>query len=322
MRIWVLGGGSSSEREVSLRTSSNVTEALKQAGFDAQFYDVKPGHLMNQSQGPNWNSPPDLIYLGLHGTWGEDGVVQGFLESLKIPYIGSNAGSSALCFHKGLTKKILSARGVPVPMSHDIIGQEGLSSLLDTQKNSFYEKKWFIKPSRQGSTVGIERFDPTQLKDKSPKDHFKALAQKALTFDPYLLIEEWIEGREFTVALLDGKALPLVEIRPKSLFYDYKSKYTAGETEYICPAEFTPAVTKQIQDIAELSFAALECSDYGRLDGMYSDRDGPKILEMNTLPGMTATSLVPKSAKASGMDFPQFLKKLVEISSKRQGIKG
>ena len=307
-------GGNSSEREVSLRSGNGVAQALRGRGLEVELFDVSPGESMRKL---NLNNPPDIVFLALHGAFGEDGTVQGFLQSMKIPFVGCNVFASAVSFHKGLTKKLLKSFGLPVPDSHDLQGPAMLEAFVSQQKPEFFDRKWFLKPAREGSTIGIERFDAPLISPSERKKTFLTLAQKAMTFDPYLLVEEWLEGPELTCAVMFGRALPIVEIRPLSHFYDFQSKYTKGQTEYLCPAPLTPEDTKKVQDVTERAFAVLECKDYGRLDLILTSR-GPYILEMNTLPGMTETSLVPKAAAAAGYDFGEFLEKLLRGSLERQ----
>jgi len=308
--IWVLYGGSSAEREVSLRSGQGIAKALATKGFHVDSYDVRPGA---QFLDLPWKKAPDIVFLGLHGTWGEDGTIQGFLESLDIAYVGSGVLSSALCFHKGLAKKQLQQFQVPCPHSIDVFSEVGLDFLSKHGNfQNIVSKNWFIKPARQGSTIGIERYNAKS------GDNFLELCKKALKFDEYLVIEEWIQGRELTVPLLHGKAMPIVEIKALSDFYDYESKYTKGKTQYLCPAPLPEAVALRVSELAELAFQALDCADYGRVDFMLKDGTTPLVLEMNTLPGMTETSLVPKSAVAAGMDYAGFLEKLVLGSWQRQ----
>lgn len=310
-KVWVLYGGSSSEREVSLRSGRGVEEALRTKGFEVAGFDVRPGPSLLEL---DWRHAPDIVFIGLHGPFGEDGTVQGFLDAIGVPYVGSGVGASALCMHKSLTKKHLMSVGIDCPRGYEVNGRLGLEALLAQAGTEvgFFSKKYFIKPAREGSTIGIERY-----LGAGDAAGFRQLCEKALTFDACVLVEEWIEGPELTVPLLQGKALPIVEIRPLAKFYDYESKYTAGKTEYFCPAPISDAQTALCKNVAERSFAALECRDYARVDIML-DADGPKVLEMNTLPGMTGTSLVPKSAAAAGLDYATFVEKLVCSSYERQ----
>ncbi len=311
--IWVFHGGISTEREVSLRTGLGIADALKSRGYAVELFDVRPETL----DALPWERKAEIVFLGLHGTWAEDGVIQGYLESRGVKYTGSDVLSSALCFHKGFTKNILRAYGLPTPHSFEICGVMDFEKLRKDQKwtDKNFNQKWFIKPAREGSTVGIERFDPSQA--GSPEKHFMEKMALALSYDQDLVIEEWIEGPELTVPVLAGQALEVVEIRPKSQFYDYSSKYTAGLTEYICPAAVDAKITAESKAMAERAFLILKCADYARLDIMLGAR-GPLILEMNTLPGMTETSLVPKSARASGLSYEDFCEFVLCHSYTRQ----
>lgn len=316
LNIWVLFGGPSKERDVSLRSGKGITEALKAKGHQVSGFDVLPGERLLAL---DWKNKPDLVFIGLHGSFGEDGTIQGFLEALDVAYVGSGVQSSAICFHKGLAKKQMLAAGIPMPFSYDFSGAAGFSSLekAGTLPQDFFKKNWFIKPAREGSTIGIERYRGTDLSVGQARDAFLTQLAKSLAFDQDILVEEWIEGAELTVPLIEGKALPVVEIRPDSNFYDYESKYTKGKTHYFCPAPLSASDTKACQEIAEKAFQVLDCRDYGRVDIMLS-KQGPKVLEMNTLPGMTETSLVPKSAQAAGLDYASFLDQLVRASLQRQ----
>ena len=319
LNIWVLMGGTSSEREVSLRSGAGVLAALQKKGHKAEGFDVRPGPSFLKL---HWETPPDAVFIGLHGTFGEDGVIQGFLESIGVPYVGSNSKASALCFHKGLTKKILMDRGVKVPRSIDI--QEFEDFKKRKSEGVFgsddYLKNWFIKPAREGSTVGIERHRGDSFKSSTEAEKtFETSLKKSLEFDSYVLIEEWVEGVEVTATIFEGKALPLVEIRPQSQFFDYKSKYTKGLTDYFCPAPVSEELTRKCQSMAEQAFRFLECRDYGRADFILGPA-GPVFLEMNTLPGMTETSLVPKAARASGIEYEDFCDRLVRAAAKRGKI--
>lgn len=306
-------GGPSSEREVSLRTGRGIATALKSKGFAVESFDVQPGPALGQL---SWSAPPDIVFIALHGPFGEDGTLQGFLDSLQIPYVGSGVGASALSMHKGLAKKHLEQFGVPLAKSFDFEGESGLEKFLRQHASeNFLAKKWFIKPAREGSTIGIERYDPSA--GTRGRSDFEKLCRSALRYDSYLLVEEWIEGAEITIPVLFGQAMPVVEIRPLSHFYDFQSKYTAGKTEYLCPAPLDAALTEKVQRLSEDVYRYLECEDYGRVDMMLGPQ-GPIVLEMNTLPGMTETSLVPKSAKVAGLSYEDFVEKLVKGSYEKQ----
>ena len=304
--VWVLYGGSSSEREVSVKTSTNVMEALKKKDFDVTGFDVKPGDLLTI----DWSVKPDVVFIGMHGTFGEDGTLQGFLEAIGVPYVGSRVFSSAMCFHKGLTKKALINFGLPTPASFEIMGVQGAEALAKILFSESKSHRYFIKASRQGSTVGVYPFDDSGMAVGEAKAAFLATCKQAIHYDENVLVEEWIVGREISVPVVCGKAYPAVEIRPLSGFYDYESKYTKGKTEYLCPAPVGDAASAALASLSQRAVEVLECRDYARVDFMLSEH-GPTILEINTLPGLTATSLLPRSAATLGIDYPELMETLV-----------
>ncbi len=294
---------------MSLRSGAGIVAALQGSGLDVQGFDVSPGPELLKL---DWKRPPDLVYLALHGSFGEDGTIQGFLESLNIPYTGSGVFSSSLCFHKALTKKQVSNVGVPIPFSYDVVGLQSVKKLFQDPETQRIIRSgdWFIKAARQGSTIGIERYEGSKTPEKEASQAFFSKVENCLKFDQHLLIEEWVRGPELTVAVVNGKALPAVEIRPQSQFYDFESKYTKGKTEYLCPAPISKEHSEQVAQYAEAAFRALDCRDYARADFILGPR-GPVFLEMNTLPGMTETSLVPKAAAASGLSYSEFILKII-----------
>jgi len=313
--IWVFFGGISSEREVSLRTAKGVEQALADKKFNVRSFDVSPGKAFLEifSQNPSW---PDIVFLALHGTFAEDGRIQGFLDYLKIPYVGSGVFSSALCFHKGLTKKMLESSGVLCPKSIELRNGENAEEaiLRVSPLKDFFANKWFVKAAREGSTFGVYRY-----RGEGAEKFYSSLSE-AFKYDNCVLVEEWVEGPELTVTLMHGKAYPVIEIRPLSNFYDYESKYTAGKTEYLCPAPISKEQSIEAQQIAEKCFSVLECDDYARVDMMLG-ATGLRVLEMNTLPGLTETSLAPKSMAAAGLSYADFLEKLIVGSYERQVVK-
>jgi D-alanine--D-alanine ligase len=314
-KVWVLYGGESSEREVSLKSGSNIVAALKAKGFDVKALEFK-----SREELPAFfaSDKPDIVFLGLHGTYGEDGVVQGYLETLRIPYVGCGVLSSAICFNKLMTQKILKHHKISIANFIEVQKEAfSFDSLLKTHPD-LINKKYFIKAASQGSTLGVYRYDPASFIEGERKDAFEDLCLKAFQLDSEILIEEWIEGRELTVPVVFGKAYPVIEIRPNSKFYDYQSKYTVGQTEYLCPAPIDETLTLHVQQCCESVFRALKCADYARIDVMLKSTGEFFVLEANTLPGMTATSLVPKSAKAKGIDFETFIETLVTGSYERQ----
>ena len=316
--VWVVYGGESSEREVSLKTGLNLVAALQSKGFKIKGVEIKS---QKDLLGLFQSQKPALVILGLHGTFGEDGRVQGFLETIGVPYVGSGVLSSAICFNKAVTQSLLKQNGCPVAPFIVCEKKNFSFQRLLKENPKILNKKSFIKAACQGSTIGVYRYDPQSFSETQKEAAFDALCEKAFAFDDELIIEDWIVGRELTCAIVMDEAYPLVEIRPNSKFYDYTSKYTAGETEYLCPAPLDEELSKKIQLACLKAFKVLRCEDYARIDVMLKDSGDFFILEANTLPGMTATSLVPKAAKARGLSFEDFVEYLVTQSyARKKGI--
>jgi len=276
-KVGVLMGGSSSEREISLRSGNAVLKALQGAGVNAVGIDLTGDWAVQIRE-----AGIDAAFIALHGTLGEDGCIQGLLEIMHIPYTGSDVLASALCMDKRLTKAVLHDRGLKTPI--DIP--------LTAEGPSRYPV--FLKPVAEGSSVGLHRLH-------------EAADWQALSIDNP---ERWmaelpVKGVEIAVAVLDGEALPPVEVAPKSGVYDYASKYTAGATEYFCPARIPPETLRHCMEVAEKAVAATGCKGAPRVDMIVADGGEPAILEVNTIPGMTETSLLPKSAASCGIDFPE-----------------
>lgn len=296
LAITVLLGGPSAEREVSLKSGAAVAEALRSLGH--QVREVDP-------VAPDWELPVpcDVVFLALHGTYGEDGTVQRRLDELGVPYTGCDAESSRVAFDKAISKQRFVAAGVPTPKFE----------LVDSPAAAWPDR-WqppvVLKPVRQGSSVGLQFVERVE-------DWPKALAA-SMHYDSQVLMEETIRGRETTVGILSGAALPIVEVRPHNGRYDYGSKYTAGATEYLCPAPFDAATTSSIQAAALKAFSSVGGRDYGRVDVMVSRQGEPMVLEVNTLPGMTGTSLLPKAAAAAGLSYPDLCQKMIELALDRK----
>lgn len=295
-RICVFLGGPSAEREVSLRSGAAVVRALRELGHAVTEVDPVGA----------WSLPAgtEVVFLALHGTYGEDGAVQAELDRLGVPYTGCGADASRLAFDKVLTKQRLLACGVPtapfvVVRQADVPWPEG------------WDPPVVVKPVRQGSSVGLQFVDEVA--------GWPAALAAALAHDHEVLVEERIRGRELTVGILDREVLPVVEIRPREGAYDYRNKYTTGATEYLCPAPLGEAVTRQVQEAAWGAFTAVGGRDYARVDVMLSRDDRPAVLEVNTLPGMTETSLLPKAAAAAGMDFKSLCQRMVDLAWRRSG---
>ncbi|MGB7767514.1 MAG: D-alanine--D-alanine ligase [Verrucomicrobiia bacterium] len=295
LKIVVMLGGPSAEREVSLRSGAAVAKALRSLGH--VVFEVDPMH--GEFDLPEGT---DVVLLALHGTYGEDGTVQRRLEALGVVYTGCDAGASRIAFDKVLTKRRCLEAGIPTA-----------KFLVVNSEKTPWPKGWppplVVKPVRQGSSVGLQFVE--RVEDWQP-----ALAE-AMKFDSEILVEEKISGRECTVGVLADEALPVVEVRPKVGSYDYRNKYTAGCTEYFCPAPFDAGTTRRIQDAALGAFKAVGGRDYGRVDVMVRADGGPVVLEVNTLPGMTETSLLPKAAAAAGLTYAQLCQRMVDLALER-----
>jgi D-alanine-D-alanine ligase len=296
LNIVVMLGGSSAEREVSLRSGAAVAKALRSLGHAVSELDPRT---------PGWTLPPgtDVVFLALHGTYGEDGTVQQQLDALGVPYTGCDAAASRIAFDKVLTKQSCIEKYVPTAKFFTVN-----SPAAPFPEN--LKLPLVVKPARQGSSVGLQFVERLS-------DWPGALAE-SLKFDTEVLVEEKITGREATVGILDGQPLPVVEVRPKKGSYDYHNKYTPGSTEYFCPADFDAATTQRIQTVALDAFRAVGGRDYARVDVMVRADGAPVVLEINTLPGMTETSLLPKAAAAAGMNFATLCERMLTLALKRK----
>lgn len=295
-KVAVVMGGPSKEREVSFRTGHAVMEALKTKGYDVVEIDLDPANLANQLK----EVGATVVFNAVHGLYGEDGRMQGCLEMMKMPYTGPGVLASALGMNKFYTKRIFAAADVPTARCLYVI------------KNAKQTTEWakeiidklglpvVVKPSSQGSSIGV-----TVVKEA--KDLIKAL-DEAFIYDTDVLVEAFFTGKEVAGAILETEhgfvPMPLVLIEPKSGLYDYESKYTAGATVETCPAPFDEATTKKLQGYALAAYKALGCRGVARADLMLADNGEAIVLEVNTVPGMTETSLVPKMAAPMGLTFP------------------
>lgn len=297
LKVTVMLGGPSAEREVSLRSGTAVAQALRSLGHDVRELDP-------QEEG--WTLPPgtEAVFLALHGTYGEDGTVQQRLEELGVPYTGCGPEASRVGFDKSLTKQRCLAAGIPTARF----------ALIDSPAASWpigWDPPVVLKPVRQGSSVGLQFVERVA-------DWSKCLAE-ALRFDDRVLMEERIAGRETTVGVLGGEPLPIVEVRPQTGVYDYQTKYTAGASEYLCPAPFDEETTERIQAAGLGAFKAIGGRDYGRVDVMVRANGEPVVLEVNTLPGMTETSLLPKAAAAAGIGYAELCQRMLDLALNRGG---
>ena len=289
-------GGPSAEREVSLRSGKAAAAALRSLGHQVQELDPQPGA---------WTLPAgtEVVFLALHGAYGEDGSVQEELEKLRVPYTGCGPEASRIAFDKVLTKQRCLQAGVPTPRFE----------VFDTPLlvlPAGWSLPVVLKPVQQGSSVGLQIVERTT-------DWAVALAE-AFRFDTRVLMEEKIQGAETTVGILDGQALPIVEIRVKKGSFDYSNKYTAGAAQHLCPAPLDESATRAVQAAALGAFDAIGGRDFARVDVMLAANGSPFVLEVNTLPGLTELSLLPEAARAAGLSYPQLCQRMVEMALQRR----
>lgn len=300
--VAVLMGGWNSEREVSLRSGEAVYEALIKLGYKTVKIDFSR-EIFNQIQAIK----PDVVFNALHGQYGEDGRIQGFLDILNIPYTHSGIVASAICMDKILSRKICETSGIKTP-TYGIL-KKGFAA---ENKKIMFEigKPFVIKPINEGSSVGVE-----VILTNMPFD----LEKYEWQYGDEIIIEKYLAGQEIQVAIMDNKALGAIEVRPHGLFYDYKCKYTAGMTDYIMPAEISEEKYREVLDLAERCHKVVGCSGVSRIDFILNNKNGGDnnfyLLEVNTHPGFTPTSLVPKIAKHVGISFEEIVEYLVKSAS-------
>jgi D-alanine-D-alanine ligase len=286
-KIGVLLGGLSSERDVSLKTGEAVLHALRQRGHDAVpvYVDRDLDVALRQER-------IEVAFIALHGRWGEDGSVQGMLEMLGIPYTGSDVLASALAMHKGKAKELFRLHNLPTPAYYTLMAADA-NDLAAVHGDFCFP--CVVKPIREGSSVGVTICH--SMADLAPA------VDRALCFDDELLVERFIDGMEVSVAILENRALGAVEIAPRLGFYDYANKYTKGATEYFVPPRLSPERYRGVLAQAQRAHMALGCSGATRVDMMVSQSGNEFVLEVNTVPGLTPTSLLPKIADAAGISF-------------------
>ncbi len=307
MKIAVLYGGTSSEREVSLSSGKGIIEALKKKNYEVIGIDFKG---TKECLTRIMNIDVDIFFIGLHGRLGEDGRVQGLLDLLNKPYVGSNVLGSAIAMDKARSKKLFGLNGIR-------IAKEKVVESYEFNEESFSHDLTYpvvVKPNHEGSTIGLTIAQTEQQLLDGVKAAFK--------HDDVVLLEEFISGREVTVAVMgnkgDVKALPIVEIVPKNAYYDYESKYAPGMSEHIVPAKLNNEITTLLQEQAVLAHVALGCDIYSRVDFIIPhDGTSPVILEVNTLPGMTPTSLYPDACREIGLSYEEMIDALIKLSLKK-----
>ncbi len=285
-RVAVLLGGMSSEREVSLSSGSGVYEALKRSGVDVTKIDPKEVPI------ETLRGKFDRVMISLHGHFGEDGSIQGALEYLQIPYTGPGVMASAIAMDKTMTRRVWSACGIPVAKGVTVTSADQAQEVLDALGADVV-----VKPSGEGSSIGV-----TKLKNATVEE-LRAALTEGLKYDTHVLVEKRVFGRELTVAIIGGKALPIIEIQAPDGDYDYQNKYYTDVVHYECPAKIDDTLTQKIQATCEAAFAALGARGWGRIDVMLDDAGDFILLELNTSPGMTPHSLVPMAARAVGLSY-------------------
>ncbi len=340
MKIVVLAGGTSTERDVSLVTGKNVYAALKEKGHQAIILDVYLGYegdIANiWEEDVDWsakigtiseNNPDlqavkalrpdgaknffgpnviklcqdaDVVFMALHGENGENGKIQACFDLNGIKYTGTDSVSSAICMNKSIAKELMAYNGVPTPAGYHLKKGENSENRIGYP--------CVVKACNGGSSVGVTI--------AHNEDEYKAGVEDSFKYDDEIVVEEYVKGREFSVGVIEGKALPIIEIAPKQGFYDYKNKYQAGSCVETCPAQISDEKTKEMQKYAEMGFKALRLKNYARLDFMMNEEEKIYCLEANTLPGMTATSLLPQEAKAVGVDFPELCERLTKLAGR------
>ena len=288
-RVAVLKGGISSEREVSLKSGAAIAQGLRDGGYEVIEMDITSKEL----------SIPegiDAVFIALHGQYGEDGQIQQQLSELKVPFTGSGPESSHLSFDKVLTRNCLEENGIPVPSGE----------VLRSADERTIPVPLVVKPPREGSSVGIHIV--------TEDEQWNAAFKDAVSYSEEVLVETFIPGRELTVGVVEDLVLPVIEIKPNAEWYDFEAKYVTGDTQYICPAEIDEELKNKLQDIALKTFACLGAEGFGRVDFRVSPENEPYILELNAIPGFTATSLLPKAAQAAGIGFSTLCCRIIETA--------
>jgi D-alanine-D-alanine ligase len=288
-------GGLSREREISLRTGKAILKALSEKGYTVIAIDVRDDITEKLVKGK-----VECAFLALHGRFGEDGAIQGMLELMRIPYTGSGVLASALAMHKIMAKKFFQCEKIPTP-AFEAFQKEEIKRGL--QKKISLSLPLVVKPAREGSTLGISIVQR--------EEELSPALEKAGEYDEEIFVEEFMKGREITVGILEEIPLPVIEIVPKSGFYDYHSKYTKGETQYILPARIPREKYLYAQEISLRTFRTLGCSGVARVDLMTDENENPFVIDVNTMPGMTETSLLPKAASYAGIPFEDLVERIL-----------
>lgn len=304
-KVLVIMGGTSTEREVSLRSGAAVTKALAEAGYEAIPFDIQPDNVEKIKE-----INPDVAFLALHGKGGEDGTIQGMLEWMNIPYTGPGVASSAICMDKNLTKKVLMESGVTTPDFIEYEKTDGRS--IETVKNEVLARLGLpvvVKSPSQGSSIGVVMVNK--------EESFIPAVEECLKYGEKVLFEEFVDGVELTVPILGNDelmVLPVIEIESENEFYDFESKYTQGMCRHIIPARIDEKTKKSVEEMAKKAYRAAQCTGISRIDFIVDKKGKPNVIEINTLPGMTEMSLFPDSARYAGITFSELTDKIVKLA--------
>lgn len=301
-KIAVMMGGNSAEREISMESGQAVLRALLNNELDAHEINVKGNEYLNGLISGNF----DRVFIALHGRGGEDGTVQGLLDTLNLPYTGSGVLGSALAMDKCLSKKIWLSEGLPTP------------EFIELHENSDWQVvgetlglPLMVKPVREGSSFGASKVKTI--------DQIKPAWQTAYKYDRKVVAEKWITGGEYTVPILANEILPLIKLETPREFYDYQAKYEDDTTQYICPSGLDDEKEKEVGELALKAFSSIGASGWGRVDLLLDSMQQPWLIEVNTVPGMTSHSLVPMSARHAGINFDELVLRILESSEACQG---
>ncbi|SEH34707.1 D-alanine-D-alanine ligase/UDP-N-acetylmuramate--alanine ligase [Selenomonas sp. KH1T6] len=304
-KIVVVMGGTSTEAEVSRRTGTAILNALKSKGYNAEGMELVPKTFANDIQ----KTGCAIVFNALHGKFGEDGLLQGTLDMLGIPYTGSGVLAAAVTMDKAASKRVFVAEGISTPRSRTYYSYEmkrGLAAEIEAE----FSLPMVVKAASQGSSIGVYIVES--------RDELKNALVQAFKYNDEVLVEEFIEGRELTVAVWGNEeakeAFPIIEITTLTGRYDYDSKYTKGASSHIIPAPMSEEKTKEIQELAIKTFTACGCKGVARVDMMLSKDEVPYVIEVNSVPGMTEVSLVPDAARAKGIEFPELCERMLEMA--------
>lgn len=305
-KIVVVMGGPSTEAEVSRRSGTAILEALKAKGYNAEGLELNPATFANDIKA----SGAEFVFNALHGKFGEDGIIQGTLEMMGIPYTGSGVMAAAVTMDKVATKRFFMAEGIPTPKAHTYFRYEFKKRDLTGEILQEFSVPVVVKASSQGSSIGVVIVEKAE--------ELEAALSEAFKYDREVLVEEFIKGSELTVAVWGNEekqeALPIIEITTVTGRYDYVTKYKVGASTHIIPAPLPEEVTKKVKEIAIRAFAVCGCSGMARVDFMLGEDNQPYVIEVNTIPGMTETSLVPDAGRAAGIEFPELCARILAMA--------